>query len=276
MTQANPVDTTEARAPAGRPTRPLASVRYIVCLAILIVAGGSMQMLARVMRVHFAKAPLPLKKPLSELSIARLRPTYDLHPQQPPPFSEDLIENLGTREFLNWNLIDTRRRRLDPTYLASLFVSYYTGQPDMVPHEPRECLVASGMSLEHEETMTVTVPLADRDALEIPVAILDFESAGDAISMNPRKLTVAFFFYANGKFVTTRNGVRLAVANLSDRYAYYSKIEISFSSDGRRRFADREETKTAAAELIRRLMPILLSDHYQDWEAIQAGQPPER
>ena len=274
MAPRNPTESPAASVARPADSRPIASARYVVCLLLLIVASGAMQMMASVMRVHFAKEPLPLKRPLPELSIAKLRPQYDLHPQQPPPLSEDLIENLGTHDFLNWSLVDTRRRRADSTYLASLFVSYYTGQPDMVPHEPRECIVASGMSLEHEEIMTVTVPREGRDPLEIPVAILDFQSAGDALSMMPRTLTVAFFFYTNGGFETSRNGVRLAVANLSDRYAYYSKIEISYSSDGHRLFADREETKSAAAELIRRLMPILLSDHYQDWDAIQAGEPP--
>jgi hypothetical protein len=87
-----------------------------------------------------------------------------------------------------------------------------------------------------------------------------------------QRLVVAYFFYTNGRYVTSRTGVRRAVANLWDRHAYYSKIELSFSGDKLRELANQEETIDATRRLLRKIMPILWVDHYRDWSALKEGR----
>ena len=74
--------------------------------------------------------------------------------------------------------------------------------------------------------------------------------------------------------MTTRTGVRAAVSNLWDRYAYYCKIEISFVNDAMLKRADRAQSVAATEQLLRKLMPVLWDDHFQDWEALKTGAPP--
>lgn len=253
---------------APAPRRGWASWRYYCCLGVLVVCAASMQSVQRFVQVHFQKQRLELKNPLHALRTSELAPEYELHAIQPPPLDTDVQEALGTSEYINWLLVSRDKDRRDPTHLARLFVSYYTGKPDMVPHEPRECLWASGWKLVEENLEYVEVFRGLEEPVRIPVAVLDFERVdvlgASVLDENAQRLTVLFFFLANGKYVTTRNQVRLALSNLWDRYAYYSKIEVDFISDSGAH-ADRAASLEAIRPLLQKLMPILWADHYPDW-----------
>lgn len=258
---------------------PETSWRYYVCVGILVLAALTMQSVARALGGYFRKAPLPLKQPLDALDQAKLLPEYTPHRVQPEPLSDELIENLGTEEYLQWFLRDQRRGRSDPTSVVRLFITYHTGQPDLVPHNPKECQAAAGGTLRSETRIEVPVVGSDGVQRSIPVSVLEFDipqrnrwlSAGRASGAS--QLVVSYFFYTNGNYVTSRTGVRRAVSNLWDRYAYYSKIELSFTDDAFRRLPDREQAIAATRRLLRKLMPILWDDHYRDWEALKKGTP---
>ena len=249
--------------------RPV-SARYLTCVGLLIVSAATMQILAAKMRWFLNKEALPLKKPLSLLDQSKLLPDYRLAAIQPPPLEEDLIENLGTREYLNWYLEDRRRSPNDPTFLARLFITYYTGKPNLVPHNPKECLAAGGWALVGERIERFVLPGPDDGVVRIPVSVLEFEppargSVFDTGGSDVPKLTVVYFFYANGKYVTSRSGVRMAIYDPRDRYAFYMKIELSFTDASGRRMPDVRQTTEAARRLLARLMPILWRDHLPDW-----------
>ena len=266
------------RGPTG--ARRKTSPRYHACVAILLLTAVGMQLAAGVSDGYFRKSALPLKRPFDALDQAKLLPEYKPHRVQPPPLEPELIENLGTEEYLQWNLVDQQCNRADPTALAQLCITYHTGQPDLVPHNPEQCRAAAGMSLAGRGAMEVSVPGADGVERKIPISVLEFElprRRGLVARVGARggqRQFVAYFFYTNGRYVTSRTGVRLAVSNLWDRYAYYSKIEVSFSDHTLRKLANREQTVAATRRLLRKLMPILWEDHYQSWEAIKNGTPP--
>jgi hypothetical protein len=260
--------------------RSRTSPRFYCCVGILLLAAVGMNGLAHHLAVTFRKSPVPLRQPLDALDQAKLLPEYRPHRIQPEPLSAELLENLGTEEYLQWYVADEQRDRDDPTAIARLFVTYFTGQPDLVPHNPKECYAAGGATLLKETGITVTVPRPVGGDVQIPVSVLEFEpprrygSLGTGGPDVPH-LFVAYFFYANGQYVTSRTGVRYAISNLWDRYAYYSKVELTFSDDTLRKQANREETVDATRRFLRKVMPILWEDHYQDWEALTAGAPPE-
>ena len=256
------------------------SARFYACVAILLLVAVGMQAASGILGTYFRKAPLPLKRSLDLLDQSKLRPEYAPHRIQPAPLSHEAVVNLGTEEYLNWNLTDQRCERGDPTEMARLLITYHTGGPGLVPHRPKECHAAGGEELVNETLIEVSVRDCDDVEHTFPVSVLEFElprrrAAGvPGGSSEPQRLVVAYFFYVNGRYVTTRTSVRRAVSNLWDRFAYYSKIEISFSDDSFRRFPDREQAVAATERLLQRLMPILWEDHYQDWEAIESGAPP--
>jgi hypothetical protein len=266
-------------APVARTGRGT-STRFYVCVTVLLLVAVGMQAASGMLGTYFRKAPLPLKRSLDLLDQSKLRPEYVPHRKQPELLTHDALENLGTEEYLHWNLTDQRREHGDPTAVAGLLITYHTGGPGLVPHYPEECLAASGMKLKERENVEIRAPGPDGVEQAIPVKVLEFElpQRGASYDRNGsserRRLVVAYFFLANGRYATTRTEVRRAVSNLRDRYAYYSKIEISFSDDSFQRFADREQTVAATARLLQKLMPILWEDHYQDWTAIKSGVPP--
>jgi len=258
-----------------------ASLRFYVCVSVLLLAAVSMQSVARMLGGHFRKAAVPLKRPLDELNQSKLLPEYEPHRIQPKPLSEEELANLGAQDYLQWYLRDRERPPDDPQSRVLLFITYHTGEPDAVPHNPRECHAAGGMSLRDETLVELQVPGPDGAEVTIPVSVLEFELPGSERLMflrpdsvvAPRRV-VSYFFYANGRFTTTRTGVRRAVANLWDRYAYYCKLELTFSDDSGRVLADRRQTIAATRRLLRKLMPILWEDHFQDWEALRQGAAP--
>jgi hypothetical protein len=259
-------------AAAGRASA-FASPRYYACLLLVGLSALATHLLAGVLRAYFEKQALPLKAALYRLDAAKLAP-YERAARQPDPLGEELLDSLGTREYLNWILVDPRLTPTDPAYMARVFITYYTGQPDMVPHEPRECMQAAGWDLVSEERFEIELTPPGGPPVQTPIAVLGFEPPGAAGQPEDRRprLHVMYFFNANGRFATDRTGVRVAVANLMDRFAYYAKVEISFQDERGARLASRPESEAALRRLLPRLMRTLWEDHLPDWAAA-TGRP---
>lgn len=246
------------------------SARFYVCVGLLLVSACTIEVTARQLGAFFRKEPAPLRKHLYQMDKASLAPEYDVPPLQPAPLDADTLDNLGTDEYLQWNLLDRRQDRGSPTYRARIFVTYYTGQPDMVPHRPEECMQASGWLLRGGRIVNIDVARPDGTIVPTPVNVLEFMPPASEAVGAPHGLYVLYFFVTNDKPIATREGVRASVKNLWDRYAYYSKLEFSFTDDSGRRLASEQESIEAATRLLNKLMPVLWNDHYPDWAALNA------
>jgi hypothetical protein len=252
--------------------------RFYVCVGCLILSAATMEVLARWFSAHLQKAPVELIRPLAAMDARKLLPEYELHPVQPETLSHEAIETLGTEEYLTWNIVDLRRDRENRTCVAHLFISYYTGKPDMVPHVPEECIQAGGQRLVGRPTTEfIHVPGVGAPDDQVAVRVCQFElprrgragllgSAGDLPSFY-----VLYFFHVNGTYCTTRNEVRLKQSNLFDRYAYYAKVEVRFTDYELWQSANRPASLAATGPLLRKIMPIVLEDHLADWEALTSG-----
>jgi hypothetical protein len=264
-----------SEAAARRPRWPVSS-RYVVTLVVMGAAALSLQVAATWAGVHFRKQAVPLRKPLFQLDINRFRPLYDFHQVQEPPLSAEQLDPLGTEEYVNWRLIDRQRDARDATRAANIFVTYFTGRPDQVPHVPEECLRASGYQLIADTTEYVIVPGVGAPDDRLPIRVQEFGPPAQrdvaGLQQTPgRRLTMIYFFVVNGQYRTTRTEVRRAHMNLFDRYAYYAKVELWFSDESQRTLADRQSTLNAAAPLLRRLLTALREDHFQDWATWTSG-----
>lgn len=244
--------------------------RYLACVGLLAAFIAVLLMIPAPAR----KLGLPLKQPLYLLDKTKLGPEYELSPVQPEPFSHETIDTLGTEEYLSWNIIARHAARDSAAAVANVFVTYYTGQPDMVPHVPQDCMSASGFQLKRESADHVTVRGVAAPQDQVPLAVCEFTPPQGARSASGER-TVMYFFLCNGEYQTDRYGVRLAQSkNLTGRYAYYAKIELTFMDESGRRSAKRDEAVAAAGPLLQKLLPALLAGHFQDWAAIQRGAAP--
>lgn len=242
-----------------------ASLRFWVCVGILGSAAGGMRMVESFFAVWLRKEELPLKQSLRLFDAEALGPRYlrDATADRIPPPSDDLVSNLGTREFFQTVLADGQKPAQDPTRLVSVFVSYYTGQPDKVPHTPDRCYVAAGAERLGTETVKLGVPEVGAPGDELPVQVERFRQEGV-------ETTVLYFFHTNGRYVTTRGEVRWAMLkDLFQRYAYYAKVEVCFTNEAGVH-AGREASLEALGPLLERLMPVLLRD-YIDLERFEAA-----
>jgi len=252
--------------------RHWASPRYYACVLILAGAALGMRALADYFGWYFRKEALPLKRSLAEFDWSRLQPEYRPHAVQAPPLDAEGVQALGTDQYVQMRLVDTSRPPGDPTSVVSLFITYYTGKPDMVPHVPDECYLAGGYDpVGWPETAEVRVAGVGAPNDVIPVRVVQFQAR-----KGEDRPTVFYFFHVNGDYLANRRDVRVRLGRLLERYSYYAKIEVTLSDDfddsRRRRFADLKTGLPALERLLRKAMPVLLEDHLA-WDRVVSGQP---
>lgn len=260
---------------AGR-SRPF-SLRYAVCLGLLTASAIGMPSLAGFLGYHLQKKAVPLKRPLATMDFEKLAPEYALHPAIVEPIPEDVIESLGTREYLQWRIVDTRKAVSDPTAVAHVFISYYTGKPDLVPHVPDECMKAAGYDRVGSPSTTNVIARGIGAAGDrVPVRVIQFikPRQSDMLLADPKagQVTVLYFFHSNGDYCTTRNEVRLMQANPLQKYAYYSKFEVRFTDYRFGADASTQQSLEALPPLLEKLMPVILKDHFS-WDEVNGKAP---
>ncbi len=255
------------------------STRYWVGLAVLLVASLALKYLVNWAGWVLRKEAVPLKVSLHALDDRDWGPRYELNREMTdkiPPLSEDSIESLGTQEYAQVYVTDRTKPPHDPTRHALLFITYYTGKPDLVPHVPQECYLAGGYRKLSEETVELPVTGVGAPGDRLPVCVLEFEA--------PRRYTlgglggnatVMYFFHVNGGYATTRNEVRASMANPLLRHAYYAKIEVTFTNGAAVR-ADKQASVAALGPLLERVLPGLLNRHFDLSHFADAARPAEK
>lgn len=249
--QVNDSETTRRRTAFWSPHFLLA----VILLAIAAVLAGPVSAWRDLRQM---KEPIELKRPLSAMTEYRLAP-YEVVGKQ--VLEPAMVDALDTDQYIYWELRDTSLPREDPMATAVLFVTYYTGGSSLVPHTPDVCFVGAGYNpAQPHENKTIHVPSLAPDRRELPARVCTF--ARTAI-FNQEKTTVLYTFHANGEFVATRTDVRLRTHNPLDTHAYFSKVEIGFPR------ATRQQVIDGADKLLERVLPVLLEDHYPDFEAAE-------
>ncbi len=226
-------------------------------MIILIVGVLSVQLLLA-KGFRFKKERLDLKAPLPELNQTRLLP-YRLVGSDRIPKEE--VEALGTDEYIRWRLQDTSVSRDDPFHWVTLFVTYYSGQPDQVPHVPEECFLGGGYQQLANVDSAVKVPALGDGRSNVPVRMLTFKK--DSAIGGAWAPTVIYLFSVNGEFVASRNSVRWALSNPLQRYGYFSKVEVSYGQQEGQR--DSQQNLKAAERLLNKVLPALVEDHWPNW-----------
>ncbi len=230
-------------------------------LVAVILLGGAAVLTGPVatwMDLRIAKLALPLKVPLDQLNLEQLAPYEVTNRTQLDPA---IVDALGTKQYVYWTLEDTSVGKDDPLRYAYLFITYYSGGTDPVPHTPDACQLGAGYqpAQPHENRELVVADLPP-DSAKVPVRVCTFMRTD---VYNRRKHTVIYTFRSNGHFVATRTGVRLLVNELGTKHAYYCKVEVSFPN------ATRAQSVDGAAKLLDRVLPILVRDHLPDFEAAE-------
>ncbi|MFQ5495852.1 MAG: hypothetical protein ACE5EX_10780 [Phycisphaerae bacterium] len=229
-------------------------------MAVALLSFGAVLAgpVARWMNVTQQKLPLPLKSPLDALDETGLRPYRVVRRTVLDPA---VVNALGTEQYIQWMLEDTEVAEHDPRRFGSLLVTYYTGGNNLVPHTPDVCRLGSGYNpAQPHENREITIGSDDGEARRVPVRVLTF---GKTAIFGREKVTVVYTFYCNGVFMLGSHRVRIRLNTPTHTYAYFSKVEVSFP------LADREQNILAARKLFSRLIPLLVRDHWPDFQAAE-------
>lgn len=265
-----------ARGAALRGTSP----RYWTCLGVLVVAAVSVRVLP-LLGVFPQKEAVPLKRDLQLFDARKVGPRYVRHPRNDSlePLKQDVIDTLGTSDYLRIFLTDTRKSPADPTSVAHVFVTYYTGQPDLVPHVPDICYHAGGYDPLGADNVDVPVRGVGASDDRVPVRVVRFRAPPSSHAPDGDEVAVLYFFEANGGYACTRDGVRWKLANPRARFAYYAKIEVTFTDSELRRTAGQAGSLEALTPLLEAVLPVLHDEHF-NWDgakeapAVPAGPGP--
>ena len=236
-------------------TRRLLNPPFVIAVTLLGTAAILSGPVARRMDLKQNKIALPLKTSLNAMAVEAIKPyrvaaRYTLEPT--------VLAALGTNQYLNWRLEDTSVDRSDPLRIAELFITYDTGGRNLVPHTPDECRAGAGYQpAQPHENSTVELRSLGSELATVPIRVCTFVKTA---LFNREKVTVVYTFGCNGRFAATRTGVRLLINDPRNTFAYFSKVEVSFPR------ANRQQSTEGARKLFDRILPVLIRDHWPDFE----------
>lgn len=265
---------------------------YFIALAVLVAGGVGFRLLVAQLNIFLMKERVDLRRPLDSVptTLGRWQRIGS-----DSVFSETLIEELGTRSYLD----RTYAVQGDPRKgVMHVHVAYYTGTIDAVPHIPERCWAVGGLELtRNSEGVPIAVdrsgwqPLvrpgvepgkymsavvrdsitAEIEPVTMPVGDIVLTTIEFQDPKRPEERQVGgYFFIANGSAVASSYGVRQAAFNLRDRYAYYCKIQLT----NRGKVSDPsgslvEPFTREAAELLTELLPQVMRC-LPDWPTYDA------
>jgi hypothetical protein len=238
---------------------------FLVSITVLVVFAGGMSYFKAKQGVTLVKKALPLKQPFDMLDEKLLAPYKVL--EKTKIENLDVIESLGTEEYMQWLVEDTTVEELSPVRQCAIFITYYTGNPDQVPHVPEACYTGGGN--ETKEKFSFYLNIGDVNSPKVPAKVpatgIIFGKKTTEIWQASAVFPVIYFFKVNGKYTGDRTTTRLALGNLTSEYSYFSKIELKFFND-RGLYPDKKQAIEATEKLLRVLLPALENNTWPEWK----------
>jgi hypothetical protein len=216
------------------------------------------------------KLPLPLKRSLKQLEQGKLTFEQDgknfAYRLEGPPieFHPEMLDMLGTRDYLAWNLRlwdDTENRQTEQAF--QFVVTYYTGKPDQVPHVAEECMLGNGFKPSGNQGAELELPGLPEKDRRVPLQVLLFRRRTMTSGEDCR--LVMYTFRVCDQWHAERDGVRLTLGNPLAEYAYFSKVELSFPLPAGMPPEAVKKAIEAGKRFLQTALPVLVQDHWPNW-----------
>jgi len=240
------------------------NVGFVICTIMLIAFAAIFQFITYRKGIVITKLPVPLRSPLDRMDKSKLAPYKFLKSET---IASEVVDELGTEEYIQWSLQDTSAEVANkPESLIHLFVTYYTGTPDQVPHVPEVCYLGSGYKVKDSEYIEIPIPSLGED-FSIQMQVLEFDKS---TLLGQESRVVMYTFNANGQFAAGPYAVRSIIGNPSVKHAYFSKLELTFGN--REAMPNKEKSIEAGKRFLQTVVPVLVREHWPDWEAVLAEE----
>jgi hypothetical protein len=282
---------------------------FVALLVVFGVGFATIPIVIAQLEIYLRKEAVPLAADLSTIPVplgqwTRAR-SGEGEPIKDGIFGAEMLESLGTDKYLD------RKYQADGEVLI-VHVAYYTGMIDDVPHVPERCWDAAGLSQSMVATIfdvkvdfpgattdgspingatdrpypriestdavgnvvPIHLPVGDADGI-VRMTVTEFENVrGDPSS----RQVGGYFFIANGRIAPSARDVRFMAFDPSEKYAYYCKVQLSYS--GRLVTGEPDDAVVkrfieAAEDLLPRLIPEVMKC-LPDWPAVEERTRRER
>jgi hypothetical protein len=229
---------------------------------VLAVAGSGMSFAIKSFGVYLNKEPLPLKKSLELLDENDLSP-YVVVPPKLKIENEEVLESLGTEDYIQWILEDTNVEADSSVKKCMLFITYYR-LPDRVPHVPEECYAGGGFQRLASDGVKFKINNDVGFEKSIEGKYLVFGSTNANLWRSTDKFPVLYLFRVNGEYAGSREQARAILnKNLFKKNSYFSKVEIVFNQGPD--VPDKKNAVDASQKLLTVILPILEQEFWPDW-----------
>jgi hypothetical protein len=167
------------------------------------------------------------------------------------------------------NLISALEMRNHSGDVIHLGLTYYTGLVDTVAHIPDRCYIADGYEPSSYDIPTWQLgPDANGKVFPLAVRFISFE---DSTGNNRVSKCVAYVFHTNGHYESDPLGVRQTLEDLTERYGYYSKIELmTLVAKGQITPVDVATSSQAMTDFLTAARPQIESC-LPDWQKVKQG-----
>jgi hypothetical protein len=220
---------------------------FLIAVVILAVSAVGLNAAISALQLHLKKQPVALKMDLTSLP-EKMGDWVQVSKDE--PLDKELQDALATDHFIFRDYVNTAlvtKEELDrfsgqgskerkvllaqlqatkPNAAVNLAVTYYTGGADTVAHIPDRCYIADGFEpSEYEITDWNVGPdhLGQATGQLMPVRFISFDDQ-TAAGRVPRR--VAYFFFADGHYMSNPLDVRRTLQNLRYKHGFYAKIEL--------------------------------------------------
>ncbi|AQQ71916.1 hypothetical protein SMSP2_02295 [Limihaloglobus sulfuriphilus] len=245
------------------------SPHFLICIGVLAVSCVGMNMIMESLGMVSRKEPIPLVKPFDGIDEYKLWPYKVITKTKIDNY--DILESLGTEDYIQWILEDTTAEQTSSSRYVSLFLTYYTGINDRIPHVPEECYFGAGSQRDdlRNERIALECPelRPSGEKLELPVRVLTFSRTSADILSGTETFNVSYFFKVNSSYANGRTEARnILGTNILGKYSFFSKVEWRFF--GVSGNAQYEETIEASKPMLEKLLPVLEREHWPNLEKL--------
>jgi hypothetical protein len=237
---------------------------FIICALILAASAAGKKVLINSLQIYLRKEPIELKAAFDDFSEDKLALGGYKVTQKAKITNKDIERELGTTEYLIWELEDLSVDDRDEARFCSLFITYYTGINDRIPHVPEECYFGTGNRVKGFNDVDAVIDVGG-NSKEFEYRKLTFTSTSENIWGGTTEFSVCYLLRVNGRYAGNRTSARNIMArNLFGKYSYFSKVEWRFQ--GKYGLPDGQKTIEASQKLLETILPILEQDHWPDIE----------
>lgn len=237
---------------------------FLLCVALLALVALGMSLGKSWLSLRLQKEPIALKRSFDEFDESSLGPFTIVEKIRIQ--SNDIVDSLGTDDYLQWILVDSDADPKSPAGTLLLFITYY-GKADSVPHVPEECYTGGGYRKVHSDPVTFEVAgMADSDSghtLKIPGRYVTFKRSNPGVWAQNLSFPVLYSFNVNGTYANTRTDARLILGkNIRGKHSYFCKVEMVFNRT--KNTPDQASAIATCEKLLSVLLPVLERDYWPD------------